>query len=219
MEVGLKGCLDMLMFCACCLFICILKHTHSHTHTVTFVRIHTHTSNCIPVFCWIWFWQISATINYQSIDICSFNCASDWPSSTQLIWCCALLQRTIVISFIIRLSCLISGAKLPHKVVWAELSLGLSCLAFKSSTMTVLTFWLESKALFTCSPLPQWHEPVKSISTFNFQQGVTCLCFNYCPINDLVFEWQFWKHFGLSFLFCFYNTVIHLYLENYYKML
>ena len=27
MEVGLKGCLDMLMLCACCLSICILKHT------------------------------------------------------------------------------------------------------------------------------------------------------------------------------------------------
>jgi len=27
MEVGLEGCLGMLMLCACCLFICILKHT------------------------------------------------------------------------------------------------------------------------------------------------------------------------------------------------
>ena len=27
MEVGLEGCLDMLVLCACCLSICILKHT------------------------------------------------------------------------------------------------------------------------------------------------------------------------------------------------
>ena len=27
MEVGLEGCLDMLMLCACCLFICTLKRT------------------------------------------------------------------------------------------------------------------------------------------------------------------------------------------------
>ncbi|KAK2151160.1 hypothetical protein LSH36_374g06000 [Paralvinella palmiformis] len=27
MEVGLEGCLDMLMLCACCLFICTLKST------------------------------------------------------------------------------------------------------------------------------------------------------------------------------------------------
>ena len=31
MEVGLEGCLDMLL-CACCLFICTLKKTHTHTH-------------------------------------------------------------------------------------------------------------------------------------------------------------------------------------------
>ena len=28
MEVGLEGCLDMLMLCACCLLLCTLKHTH-----------------------------------------------------------------------------------------------------------------------------------------------------------------------------------------------
>jgi len=34
MGVGLEGCLDMLMFRACCLFICTLKkHTHTRTHT------------------------------------------------------------------------------------------------------------------------------------------------------------------------------------------
>ena len=27
MEVGFEGCLDMLMFCACCLLLCTLKHT------------------------------------------------------------------------------------------------------------------------------------------------------------------------------------------------
>jgi len=27
MEVGLEGCLDILMLCACCLFICTLKRT------------------------------------------------------------------------------------------------------------------------------------------------------------------------------------------------
>ena len=32
MEVVLKGCLDMLMLCACCLFICTLKHARTHTH-------------------------------------------------------------------------------------------------------------------------------------------------------------------------------------------
>ena len=39
MEVGLEGCLDMLMLCACCLFICSLKHTHVHTN----IRAHPHT--------------------------------------------------------------------------------------------------------------------------------------------------------------------------------
>jgi len=33
MEVGLEGCLDMSMLCACCLFICALKVKHTHTHT------------------------------------------------------------------------------------------------------------------------------------------------------------------------------------------
>ena len=33
MEVGLECCLDMLMLCACCLFICTLKRIHTHTHT------------------------------------------------------------------------------------------------------------------------------------------------------------------------------------------
>ena len=41
MEVGLEGCLDMLMLCCCCLFIFTLKHTHAHTH------IHTHTDKHI----------------------------------------------------------------------------------------------------------------------------------------------------------------------------
>ena len=30
MEVGFEGCLDMLILCACCLFICTLKHTCTH---------------------------------------------------------------------------------------------------------------------------------------------------------------------------------------------
>ena len=29
MEVGLEGCLDMLMLCACCLLLCTLKKTHT----------------------------------------------------------------------------------------------------------------------------------------------------------------------------------------------
>ena len=60
MEVGIEGCLDMLMLCACCLFICTLKHTQTHTnthnkhtqthahkhtqtHTNTYIQIHTNT--------------------------------------------------------------------------------------------------------------------------------------------------------------------------------
>jgi len=62
---------------------------------------------------WICFSQMSPTINYLSIDICSFNHAIDWPrfdaSSTHLIQCCAILQHTAVVSFIIGLSCLVRG--------------------------------------------------------------------------------------------------------------
>jgi len=62
---------------------------------------------------------MSPTINYQSIDIFSFNHASDWPrfdaSSTQMIWCCALLQHTVVLSFIIGPSCLINDNHKPDK--------------------------------------------------------------------------------------------------------
>ena len=47
MEVGLEGCLDMLMLCACCLFICTLNtHTHTQTHTHT----HTHISTNISLY-------------------------------------------------------------------------------------------------------------------------------------------------------------------------
>ena len=60
---------------------------------------------------------MSPTINYQSVDICSFNRASGWPrydaSSIQLIQCCALPQHTVVVLFII-------GAELSHN--------GQSCL-------------------------------------------------------------------------------------------
>ena len=66
------------------------------------------------------------TINYQSIDICSFNHASDWPtfdaSSTQLIWCCPLLQNTVVVSFII--GCLISLGQLCCKLDRPKCHLG-----------------------------------------------------------------------------------------------
>ena len=47
MEVGFEGCLDMLMLCACCLFICSLKHTHTHTHT--------HTELISICNCWFYF--------------------------------------------------------------------------------------------------------------------------------------------------------------------
>ena len=43
MEVGLEVCLDMLMLCAWCLSICILKHTRARTHARTHTRTHTHT--------------------------------------------------------------------------------------------------------------------------------------------------------------------------------
>ena len=40
-EVGLSGCLDMLILCARCLSICILRHTHTRANTHT----HTHALN------------------------------------------------------------------------------------------------------------------------------------------------------------------------------
>ena len=40
MEVGLEGCLDMLMLCACCLFICTLN-THTPTHTQQVLTSHS----------------------------------------------------------------------------------------------------------------------------------------------------------------------------------
>ena len=43
MEVGLEGCLDMLMLCACCLVRCTLnRHIHTHIHTHTHTHTHTH---------------------------------------------------------------------------------------------------------------------------------------------------------------------------------
>ena len=107
-----------------------LAHTHTHLH----LSEYTHTSICqkiriagLYLLYWISFWQM-LIINYQSIDICSFIHASDWPtfdvSSAQLIRCCALLQYTVVVSFIIGPSCLVSGAALSHKTTrpWAKLS-------------------------------------------------------------------------------------------------
>ena len=53
---------------------------------------------------------MSPIIKYQSIDVCSFNCASDWPtfdaSSIQLTLL-PLLQHTIVLLFMIGPSCLV----------------------------------------------------------------------------------------------------------------
>jgi len=84
------------------------------THTLLFVRKLV-LQHCIILN--VCFWQMSPTINYQSVDICSFNRASGWPrydaSSIQLIQCCALPQHTVVVLFII-------GAELSHN--------GQSCL-------------------------------------------------------------------------------------------
>ena len=49
MEVGLEGCLEMLMFCACCLFICTLKHTHQPHYWLP-NRIKKTTSTLIHAF-------------------------------------------------------------------------------------------------------------------------------------------------------------------------
>jgi len=40
MEVGLEGCLDMLMLCACCLSRYILKCTHTQTYVYIIVYFH-----------------------------------------------------------------------------------------------------------------------------------------------------------------------------------
>ena len=48
MEVGLEGWLDMLMLCACCLFICILKHTFSRK--MFYANINSAHLKCFLVF-------------------------------------------------------------------------------------------------------------------------------------------------------------------------
>jgi len=112
---------------------CFWQRYYNYQSIITINQLH-----------WICFWQMPATINYQAINICSFNHATDWPmfdgSSTHLIWCCTLLQHTIVISFIIgpcclvsRLSCLIMGPSCLGRVpTSAELSRILFWISFFS---------------------------------------------------------------------------------------
>jgi len=110
-----------------------------NTHTLLFVRKLV-LQHCI--IHWICFWQMPWTISYQSNDICSLKRASDGayplclmlaPASTQF-WTHSMLrittlQHTIVVSFIIGLSCLVSGPSYLIRQLGPEPS-GSSCKGF-----------------------------------------------------------------------------------------
>ena len=48
MEVGFEECLDILMLCACCLSICILKRKHTRTYTDVYTHTHIDDESGTP---------------------------------------------------------------------------------------------------------------------------------------------------------------------------
>ena len=113
MEVGLEGCLDMLMLCAGCLFICTLKHTHTHTHTNT----HTHIYIYIYIYIYIWIlyilkWTIDVLLvigpwYFYDLPISQNKCIIRVSSNDNDIWfigyyiqlCCCRVLLIIIIPY------------------------------------------------------------------------------------------------------------------------
>ena len=72
MEVDLKECLDMLMLCACCLFICILKHTLPVPDIISISSQIRYYTNVRKVFRYYMFESINiAMYNVDSILLSS----------------------------------------------------------------------------------------------------------------------------------------------------